>query len=207
MTIKIALLNDYDLVVTGLQGLLSPFTDLEVVEAHVGETDLDHAVDIALFDSYGRAGFPWQEVTDLLAQPQTRHVVVFTFAFDMDLVDRALAMGVHGYLWKGMSAPAIADALRRVAAGEVVVAHPERHPRVPATDYRWPFDDRGLTARESEVLALLAEGMPNARIAQCLFVSTETVRSHVKQVFRKLGVHTRSEATATALRSGLFSRR
>lgn len=207
MTIRIALLNDFELVVTGLTGLLAPFNDLEVVEAEVGTTALEQPVDIALFDSYDRAGFPWQELTDLLGQPTTQHVVVFTFAFDQDLVERALAMGVHGYLWKGMSASAIADALRRVAGGEVVVAHPERHPRVPATEYRWPFDDRGLTARESEVLALLAEGMPNARIAQCLFVSTETVRSHVKQVFRKLGVHTRSEATATALRSGMFSRR
>lgn len=205
--VRVALLNDYDIVVAGLSTMLGRFDDIDVVEVDVGSTDVDRAADVALFDTYGRVGIPWQQLTDLVCNSNIHHVAVFTFDFAHDLITRALALGVHGYLWKGMTAETLADSVRRIADGEVVVSTPDSHTRVPGTTYRWPFDDLGLSARESEVLALLAEGLSNQQIADGLFLNVETVRSHLKQVYSKLGVHTRSQATARALRGQAFMRK
>jgi len=209
MTIRVAVFNDFEVIVAGLVGMLEEFDDLEVVGVGVGGDDrtLHQTADVVLYDTYGRAGIPWGEISELIAQPTARHVVLFTFSLDDHVVSHALDAGAHGCLWKGLSRQELADAIRRVAAGEVVVSDADGRPRTPAEGHRWPFDDLGLTARESEVLALLSEGLPNARIAEALYLSTETVRSHVKQIFKKLGAHTRSEATAKALRAGAFSRR
>lgn len=208
MQIKLALLDDYDLVVTGLAALLEPFPDLHVVDLEVdGEVDVDVEVDIALFDTYGRVGMPWDQLRELVANPRVAHTVVFTFDFGPALVERALSLDVHGYLWKGLSPQRLADSLRCIARGEVVVSKPENQARQPDRSYRWPFDDLGLSARESEVLALLSEGLSNQQIADALYLNVETVRSHLKQVYSKLGVHTRTQATAKALRDPAFHHR
>jgi NarL family two-component system response regulator LiaR len=204
---RVALLNDYDVVVAGLASMLSPFDDIHIVDIEVGDVQVDAIADVALFDSYGRMGMPWGKLEELVSQQTVRHAAVFTFDFAHGLVDRALSIGIHGYLWKGLSPDALADAVRRIGAGEVVVSTPESHTRVPNSTYRWPFDDLGLSARESEVLALLSEGLSNQQIADGLFLNVETVRSHLKQIYSKLGVHTRSQATARALRGQAFTRK
>ncbi|MFT3852309.1 MAG: response regulator transcription factor [Ilumatobacteraceae bacterium] len=207
MEIKLALLDDYDIVVDGLAALLKPFPDLRVVELDVRETSVESPIDIALFDTYGRVGMPWEQLRDLIQLPRIAHTVVFTFDFGSALVDRALSMGVHGYLWKGLSPQGLAGSLRRIAGGEVVVSRRENQARQPDRSYRWPFDDLGLSARESEVLALLSEGLSNQEIADALYLNVETVRSHLKQVYSKLGVHNRTQATAKALRDPAFQQR
>ncbi len=207
MEIKLALLNDYDIVVNGLAELLRPFPDFRVVEMEVGRVAVEQPVDIALFDTYGRVGMPWEQLHALVDCPLVAHAVVFTFDFGNPLVERARSIGVHGYLWKGLSPQRLAESLRRIAGGEVVVSTPENHARQPDRSYRWPFDDHGLSARESEVLALLSEGLSNQQIADALYLNVETVRSHLKQVYAKLGVHTRTQATARALRDPAFQHR
>ena len=202
-----ALLNDYRIVVDGLAKMLVPFEEVDVVELEVGNVDVEHEVDVALFDTYGRVGMPWQQLQDLVALPNVRHTAVFTFDFGAVLVDRALGIGVHGYLWKGLTPAALAESLRRVAGGDIVVSTPENQARQPDRSYRWPFDDLGLSARESEVLALLSEGLSNQQIADGLYLNVETVRSHLKQIYSKLGVHTRTQATAKALRGQAFLHR
>ncbi|MCU1504085.1 MAG: LuxR family transcriptional regulator [Ilumatobacteraceae bacterium] len=207
MELTVALLNDYRIVVDGLAKMLEPFDDIAVVELEVGNVDVQHDVDIALFDTYGRVGMPWQQLEDLVARPNVRNTTVFTFDFGAVLVERALSIGVHGYLWKGLTPAALAESLRRVAGGDVVVSTPENQARQPDRSYRWPFDDLGLSSRESEVLALLAEGLSNQQIADGLYLNVETVRSHLKQIYSKLGVHTRTQATAKALRGQAFLHR
>ena len=76
----------------------------------------------------------------------------------------------------------------------------------PGAGYRWPFKDVALTPRESEVLALLAEGLSNRDIASALYVSAETVTTHLRRVFAKLGVRSRSQAVSRALRDESFAR-
>lgn len=207
MVTRVAILNDYQVVVMGLAAMLDNYEDISVVDVSVGNVEVDALADVALFDTYGRVGMPWKQLEQLVADPIAKNVAVFTFDFAHDLIDRVLALGVKGYLWKGLTREALAAAVRRVAAGEVVVSTPDSHTRVPDQSYRWPFDDLGLSARESEVLALLSEGLSNQQIADGLYLNVETVRSHLKQIYSKLGVHTRSQATARALRGGAFSRK
>jgi DNA-binding NarL/FixJ family response regulator len=171
----------------------------------VGDTELDTPVDVALFDTYGRHSVPWDELRKLVASEGTRHVALFTFTMGPELIRRASTEGLDACLWKGMSRTELADALRRVAAGEQLVSSPGSHGRVPADGYRWPLAELRLTPRESEVLALLAEGMTNRAIAEAMGLGRETVKSHVREVFLKLGVHTRSEATNRVLRDPAFA--
>ena len=198
--IRIAILNDFDVVVAGLSAMLEPFDDFEVVDMKVADLQLGCEADVALYDTYGRSSSPHEALQQLVAQPAARNVAVFTFNFDPSLVQYALDAGVRGYVWKGLPREEVADALRQVAAGEIVVAAPETDAASPSSDGSNGHREWGLTARENEVLTLLTEGASNAQIAQALFVSVETVRSHVKQVYRKLGVHTRSQATSLVLR-------
>jgi two-component system, NarL family, response regulator LiaR len=181
MSSRIAVFNEFEQIVAGLTALLAPFADLDVVPGPVGTLapaptasapDGSRPYDVALIDTYGQPGLPWGLLGEVQASELASATALFTFAFDRELVDEAVARGVQGYLWKGLSPRELAEALRRIARGQAVVTMPERHSRVPAAAYRWPFDARGLTARESEVLALLAEGHPNAVIAQHLYVST-----------------------------------
>lgn len=205
--IPIAILNDFDIVVRGLAEMLSAYDDIDVVDTSTGEVSLDRTVDVALYDTYGRQGMPWMELHEMLASSRARHVAVFTFSFDERLVRQALDAGVDGYLWKGSSADELADAIRRIAAGDTVVMR-TRPRRTPPTDrgYRWPFAEAGLSARESEVLALVTEGLTNAQIAESLYVGAETVKSHVKSILRKLGVRSRVEAAALASQRASFAR-
>jgi DNA-binding NarL/FixJ family response regulator len=204
--VRIAVMNDFDIIVRGLGDMLSRYDDLQIVDLLVGEHEFDHAVDVALYDSYGRQGMPWDELAAVVADPRAAHVAVFTFAFSDELVQRALDIGVHGYLWKGSSADELAAALRRVAAGETVVHGPSQTQH-GEDGYRWPFDLSGLSVRESEVLALLAEGLTNREIAEALYIGRETVKTHVAEVLRKLRVRSRTEAAGLALRHEAFARR
>lgn len=199
--VRVALINDVELVVAGLAAMLAPFRDLHVVAAAT-TTDLAEPVDVALFDTYGRAPLPWSTIGTLEREPNVRHVALFTFSFQDHLVRRALDAGVEGYLWKGLPAGELADALRRVGRGEEVVSTPGNPD--PDPGYRWPYQDLGITARESEVLALLVQGMTNRTIAHALYIGEQTVKSHVRRIYAKLGVHSRAEATARALTSWAY---
>jgi DNA-binding NarL/FixJ family response regulator len=133
-------------------------------------------------------------------------VVVLTMTEDADTVFAALRAGARGYLLKEADAAEIARAVRAVAAGEAVFG-----PRVADQVLRFfasagtvaatPFPQ--LTAREREVLALVAQGCDNAAIARRLFLSGKTVRNHVSACLAKLQVATRAEAVALARDAGI----
>ena len=75
--VRVALLNDYDLVVDGLAAMLEQFEGIEVVEKAVGDLDIDTPVDVALYDTYGRHSVPWGELRELVQSEATRHVALF----------------------------------------------------------------------------------------------------------------------------------
>lgn len=127
-------------------------------------------------------------------------VVVLTVHRDDDLVFRALAAGASGYLVKESAMDRILEAIREVRGGGAPMS-PEIARRVVGSFRRAP--DSPLSARESEVLTHLCEGRSYRRIAAAHFVSEETVHFHIKNIYRKLEVHSKSAAVARALRDRL----
>lgn len=144
-------------------------------------------------------------VGELIAKsPQTK-VVLLTGDQDKDAVAAALQAGVCGYLHKAHGVASLVSALRRVDEGEIVVdtlAPQAGHAPAAAADVRWRATY--LTGREQECLTLLVEGLGTAAMAHRLGVSPTTLRSHLQGLMSKLGVHSRLEAAALAIRYSLL---
>lgn len=201
-TTRVVVLNEFDVIVGGISTLLRSEPSLEVIEP----VSLDVDADIALVDTYGRDLDPWDEIDALVGVRPTRAVVLYTFGADRRFTDEALRRGVRGVVWKGVDLPTLLDDLARIARGETVIDLPVGLSAPPKPPGGWPFRADGLSLRESEVLAHLAAGRSNREIARVLFVSSETVKTHVRSVLRKLAVSNRTEATWKALQSDQFAR-
>jgi DNA-binding NarL/FixJ family response regulator len=203
--VRIAVVNDYELVVAGLEHLLRRYTDrLEVCEAILVGEPVTVPVEVALYDLYGRTGVAADALRALVNDPMIGKVAVFGLDLTPDLIADGRAAGASGFISKALSADQIADALVRVARGEEVVAGTAT-PKGAHPDLVWPGKGVGLTERESQVLTLLAEGCTNREIAAGLYLSAETVKSYVAQIFAKLEVRNRVEATNFVNRTSEFA--
>ena len=188
----VALVNDYELVLRGLAEMLDPFRDrVRVVELDVDKNP-QHQVDLALFDTYGHPRNGIDRVRELADDPRVGALVVYTWSIDHQQVEASVAAGARGVLAKSETAEALVHALFAIDGGEVVVSPVFHRPR----GYTWPGQDMGLTARESEVAAFLAQGLSNREMAEALSISEHTVKSHLKAIFQKTGVASRAQAVA-----------
>lgn len=188
--IRVALVNDYEIVLRGLESMLRPFADrIVVVELDVAQNP-EYAVDVALFDTYGHPKLGLDRVAELARDPHVGAVAVYTWSFTPQRFDAARAAGARGVLAKSMPADALVDALLQIAqADDFVTAQFGRSVRQP-----WPGFELGLTLRESEVALFLAQGLRNRDIASALWVSENTVKTHLKSIFQKTSVTSRAEA-------------
>jgi DNA-binding NarL/FixJ family response regulator len=144
--------------------------------------------------------------------PTARVLVLTTYADDATILP-ALRAGAQGYLTKDASAEQIEAAILAVHAGQThldplvqerLVAAVTAPPPGPPEAGSGPLPD-GLTAREAEVLTLLAAGLSNAEIASRLFVSNATVKTHINRIFAKTGARDRAQAVRYAYQAGLAS--
>ncbi|BEL12178.1 response regulator transcription factor [Actinoplanes sichuanensis] len=190
----------------GLRGMLDAEPDLSVVgEASSGAEGFEQAValtpDIVLMDLRMPGGDGVEATGRILsAAPGVRVMVLTTYESDRDIL-RAIEAGAAGYLLKDASPKELADAVRAAARGETVLA-----PSVASTlvrQVRSPAPP-ALSARETEVLKLVASGLTNADIGKRLFISEATVKTHLLRVFNKLDVADRTAAVTTAMRHGLL---
>lgn len=203
---RVAVVNDYEVVVAGLASILKPFGDrVDVVGSFNIDDPSDDQIDIALFDMFGRDDEE-APLYRLLARPGVGCVAIYSFNFDEAAVNRALRAGAAGYLSKTLPAEELVDQIDRIAAGERVISVPHSPRRTRSDDRSWPGRDLGLSEREAEVVALAAVGKRNAEIADCLFVSVDTVKTHLARSFRKLDVHNRTELSALIHRRPSFRR-
>ncbi|MBC9955493.1 response regulator transcription factor [Yimella sp. cx-51] len=200
--IRLALVNDYEIVVAGFAGVLRPYSDrVEVVELDVdgGADENGDPVDIAVFDTFASPLDPTVEFATLLANPRIGKVVAYSFNEDESAVRDTMAAGVHGYISKAVPTERLVDALERIAGGEWVV---ELAAPSEPTMSAWPGQREGLTAREAEIVGLIAQGLSNEEIARLCYISINTVKSYIRAAYRKAGVSTRAQAVAWALRHG-----
>jgi len=199
--VRVAVVNDYEVVVAGVQGMLSPYSrQVAVVELDVARNPAQ-PVDVALFDTYGQPGLGLPRVRSLAGSHHVGAVAVYTWGVTEAGRRAAFQAGARALIAKTLPAPHLVASLQAVAVGETVDTGRFRSTRLGV----WPGAHWGLSARESETLALLATGMPNRAIAEALFVSENTVRTHLKSIFRKLGVSNRSQALARALSDPTFA--
>jgi len=200
--IRIALVNDFELVLRGLEAVLEPFADrLDVVELDV-RTNPDCQVDVALFDTYGQPRGGVDRVRSLATDRRVGAVAVYVWQLPVEQVDALLAAGARGVLAKSTSADELADALLAISQGETVISPTFRSLGEPI----WPGHDFGLTVRESEVAAFLAQGMSNHEMADALCISEHTVKSHLKSIFQKTDVTSRGHAVARITADAGFRR-
>lgn len=213
--VKVALANDDPIIIEGLRSLLSTHLDsVVVVGTAVGEPEIEatpdrvDGADVLLIDTFARTAGGIDAASRVLAQDPEFVVAVFTDAHDLRLMLQALRVGVRGYLLKSSSADALVDALVRLAGGEIVLdaglATDAALLAARTLDLgEWPGAHLGLTRREAELLALLGEGMAPREAASRMGLSPETVRTHTRNLYRKLDVNDRAAAVAIAWREGL----
>lgn len=271
--IRLAIVNDYEVIVHGLRAMLEPFAGrVEVVELD-SQLPVVQQVDVALYDTFGQSQGDGRDVREMVGQDNIAKVAVYSWNLSRDLVEATLDQGVHGYLGKSLAAEELIAALEALHEGETVVrpeptepgggrvsgsgdaatgvgpqadtaadpesgsavdpaavdpaaVHPaavepaadpgpdsEADPAVGADDDPnegdsrvvgpWPGQQAGLTAREAEVLTLIALGMTNIQIAEQAHLSINSVKSYIRNAYRKIEVTNRAQAVLWGVENGL----
>jgi DNA-binding NarL/FixJ family response regulator len=204
--IRVLVADDQRVVREGLVLLLGLIDDLEVVGAAADgaeavELAVHNEADVVLMDLRMPNTDGVAATRQLAAErPQAKVLILTTYADDASVFP-ALQAGARGYLTKDTGADALAAAIRAVHAGGVHL-DPAVQARLLTAAAGTPPPDE-LTPREAEVLALIAEGLSNAEIAERLVVSLATVKTHVNRIFAKTGVRDRAQAVRYAYREGL----
>jgi len=204
--IRLLIVDDHPVVRTGLLGMLAGEDDFEVVgEARDGAEAVDRAAvlepDVVLMD-LRMPNLDGVSATEQIRarQPQTQVLVLTTYDTDSDIL-RALDVGAVGCLLKDAPREELFRAVRAAARGEsvlapAVLARLMGRMRAPAAE--------ALSAREVEVLSLVARGAANKEVARSLFISETTVKTHLSHIFTKLGVDDRTAAVTVALNRGIL---
>lgn len=219
-TIKVIVVDDQQVVREGLVALMSLLDDVEVVgSAANGAQALElvaslEELDVVLMD-LNMPVLSGVEATKRITQdhPEVAVVVLTTYSDDESIAG-ALAAGARGYLTKEAGRGEIGSALRAVVAGQLTFGADVSRQVVSAlfdsggqgTAKAAPHKEGlpdGLTAREAEVLGLIATGLSNGKIAAELFIGEATVKTHINNAFAKIGVRNRVEAVRYAVRHGL----
>ena len=199
--IRIALVNDYDVVVAGVARMLDDYDDRVFVAELDTNKGVEDVVDVVLYDNFAQPEADRDEVDTLIANPRAARVAIYTWNFQPELVDSARAKGVHGYLSKALPARELVSAIERVHSGEAVFSEAPVRTRV-TPGLEWPGRREGLSDRESEILALITQGMSNAQVAQLTFLSPNTIKSYVRTIYRKIEVESRTQAVLWGVRHG-----
>jgi NarL family two-component system response regulator LiaR len=206
--IKVVVVDDHELVRSGVEMSLELSEDLVLVaQAATGEAAItvceETQPDVVLMDLV-LPGMDGAEATaEILRRVPRAKVLALTSFSDPDLIERAVRAGATGYVLKNVSANELATAIRQTHAGIPALA-PEVAEILMQAMTAPARPGSTLTEREREVLALLAEGLTNAEIADRLVVTMSTVKTHVSSILTKLGASGRAEVVAIAVRDHLI---
>ncbi len=216
MTVRVVLVDDQALIRAGFKAIINSTDDLQVVaEVDDGlgalEAIRSARADVVLMDIRmpGRDGI---ETTRLIVDDDdlagVRVIVLTTFELD-EYVVAAMAAGASGFLDKGVDPDVLLDAIRVVAAGDALLTPRATRALLTSIDHHrpaTPVDDGAvelLTAREREVVALVGQGLSNEEIAERLYLSPLTAKTHVSRAMTKLHARDRAQLVVIAFRTGL----
>ncbi len=217
--IRVLIADDQRVVRDGLRMLVGLIDGIEVVGAAADGAEAvrlagEHRPDVVLMDLRMPGTDGIAATADLRQRLPAARVLVLTTYAEQDSIVPALQAGARGYLTKDASAEQIEAAIRAVHAGQTYLDPAVQERLVAAIVSQPPADPvgskarggqlpGGLTAREAEVLALLASGLSNAEIARQLYLSHATVKTHVNRIFAKTGARDRAQAVRYAYQHGL----
>jgi DNA-binding NarL/FixJ family response regulator len=201
VTIKVLVADDHAVVRSGLEHLLATTTDLELAaEAADGQQAVDAAetagADVILMDISMPVLDGVEATRRIMARNPDARIVMLTSLADNRKILDALEAGASGYLLKHAGPDELLGAIRAAAAGEAPLD--PKAARVLLDSRRMTSPDKALSAREQEVLRLVAQGLANKQIARRLAISERTVKAHLTNVFARLGVSDRTQAALWA---------
>jgi two-component system NarL family response regulator len=203
LRISVLIADDHSILRQGLVSLIEDRADMTVAgEASNGLEAVElwkkHRPDVTLLDLRMPELDGLSTIKAIRAADENARIIVLT-TYDADEdIYRAIQAGAKGYLLKDVPREALMDCVRRVHRGDMCV------PIHLANKLAQRVSGETLSQREIEVLKLMAQGKSNKEIGSALFISEGTVKSHLKRMFRKLGVISRTEAIANATRRGLI---
>lgn len=198
--LRVAVVNDYEIVVHGVAQMLADHADRVIVVELDSRLPVSSDVDIVLCDSFGFVRGDGVDVPELVAAGNGK-VVMYSWTRDQRAIAEALAQGASGYVSKSLPAGDLIEALEAVHRGETVTSG-EGDDENPEGGADHPGRDAGLSPREAEVLALIAKGLSNQEIAATAFLSVNTVKTHIRHAYAKIGVTRRPQAVVWALQHG-----
>ena len=212
MSVQVLLVDDQELIRAGLEMIIDSTDDLQVIgQAADGTAAVDLArrlnPDVVLMD-IRMPTIDGIEATRRIASHGPRVLMLTTFDLD-DYVYEAFKAGASGFLLKDAPREKIIEGIRSVAAGEALASPTvtrrliERFIDAPTPTTKPHPQLAELTAREREVLELIARGLSNSELAQRLYLSEKTVKTHVGRILMKLGIRDRVQAVIVAYEAGI----
>jgi DNA-binding NarL/FixJ family response regulator len=203
--LRLAVVNDYEVVVAGVAAMLSGHDRrIKVVELD-NRLPVLAEVDIVLMDTFAQVSGDGIGLAELVCHAGLAgaKVVVYTWTAAPESVHEALSQGAAGCLSKGLTAEELVQALEAIHAGQVQtrVGSPTLPPGDDAVG-DWPGRGIDLTSREAEVLTLIARALSNQEIADALYLSVNSVKTHIRTAYRKIGVRRRPQAVVWAIERG-----
>ena len=199
--VRVAVANDFELVIAGTAAALAPYSDRVQVVELTDQAALREVADVVLIDTFGRLDEHDEKLQAFIRGSEAR---VLVYSWEYFHVDRAIDQGAYGYVFKGAPIADLVDAIEAVHAGRIVRSE---HPAPPSDGNPvagdWPGKRAGLTARQAEILTLVTAGYSNEEIAGSLYLSINTVKTYIRGAYAKIGVTRRSQAVAWGIKNGL----
>ena len=188
--LRVAVVSRQEVVARGLTAMLADYPDRVTVVALASVYGKAKGIDVVLYDSHGLHRSEGADL-DHLIQKTDAKVIIYSRDMRPDLRARALARGADGWVSMSKHAAELVETIERADEG-----------KRPEEQVDWIGQEAGLSPREVEVLALVTQGMSNQEIADRLFLTINTLKSHIRQAYKKIGVASRAQAVAWCMQHG-----
>jgi two-component system, NarL family, response regulator LiaR len=197
--VRLAIVSEFELVVAGVKGMLAAYGDRVVVVEPSAQWPIPEDVDVVLCDSTARPVRGGIDSHELAGRGVT--VIAFDCSRDPGCGDPAVTPGVSAHLSQCLTGAQLVEAVEAVCGRRAAACDVQERDEVSRSG-DWPGAKQGLTQREAEILGLIARGLSNQEIADAVYLSINSVKTHIRTAYRKLGVTRRAQAVGWGFRHG-----